>query len=201
MDLTVIAVLIGHLLLGIIFCFFGNRWLKIILGVYGFALGFLLANTVLPIFTSLSGTGLLLISIGAGITGAAFFVLLLYLGIFFIGFGGGMLLCLLGVSVLNLNVLNWYVYGTVLIICCLLGALTLSYRRIFVAVFTSFIGASALAQFVNQMDKGINVQALMVSDLEAVYDTYSSWLYLVVLGALFIAGLIVQLFITGKAKR
>ncbi len=201
MDITVIAILAGHLILGIIFCFFGNRWLKVILGIYGFTLGFMLANVLLPMFVSLDGTALLLVSIGAGIAAAAFFVMLLYLGIFFIGFGGGMLLCLLAVSVLSLNLLNWYVYGAVLLVCCLLGALTLGYRHVFVAVFTSFLGASALAQFIYQMVRGINLKSLLASDLQALYDTYSSVLYLAVLGALFFAGLIVQLAFTGKAKR
>ncbi|MFA5676508.1 MAG: DUF4203 domain-containing protein [Christensenellales bacterium] len=201
MELTVIAVLIGHLVLGIVFCFFGNRWLKIVLGVYGFALGFMLANALLPVFSSLGGTALLLASVGAGIAGAAFFVLLLYFGIFFIGFGGGMLLCLLAVSVLNLNIFNWYVYAAALFICCLLGALTLGYRHIFVAIFTSFIGASALAQFICQISTEINLQSLMATDLKAVYETYSSGLYLAALGGLFFAGLIVQLAVAGRAKR
>lgn len=200
MDVLTIAILFGHLLLGVVFCFFGNRWLKIILVVYGFAAGFMLCFTLLPIVTSLSDTLVLLISIGVGIVGAVVFVFLLYLGIFFIGFGGGLLLCLLAVSVFNLNILDWFVYVPIMIVCSLLGTLTLNNRRIFISVFTAFIGASALAQFINQLISGISLESLLLKTDQAIYATYSSTVYLVALAVLFVAGLVVQLTITSKKK-
>ncbi len=197
-QLIFILVLIIDLALGVVFCFFGNRWLKVILAIYGFAAGFLLANTLLPIFMSLGGTTLLLASLGAGVVGALLFVFLLYFGVFCIGFGGGLLLCLLLIDVLALNILSWYVYLPALVICCLLGALTLNYKRIFIAIFTSFIGASALAQFVDSIVGGIRTQSLVLYDPQATYSAYSSTVYLVALGVLFIGGLIVQL--SGKKR-
>lgn len=197
-QLISILLLVIDLGLGIVFCFFGNRWLKVILALYGFAAGFLLGNTLLPMFSSLSGTSLLLASLGAGAVGALLFVFVLYFGIFCIGFGGGLLLCLLLVDVLALNILSWYVYIPALIICCLLGALTLNHKRMFIAIFTAFIGASALAQFVDQIVGGIKTQSLVLYDPQATYSAYSSTVYLVALGVLFAGGLIVQL--TGKKR-
>lgn len=193
-----IIILIVDFGLGVLFCFFGNRSLKVILAIYGFVVGFLLANTLLPMFTTLGDTTLLLASLAAGAVGALLFVFLLYLGVFCIGFGGGLLVCLLLVNVLSLNILNWYVYIPVLIICCLLGSLTLNHRRIFIAIFTAFIGASALAQFVDQIVGGINAQSLVLYDPQATYSAYSSTVYLAALGVLFVAGLIVQM--TGKKR-
>lgn len=197
-QLISIIVLIVDLGLGVLFCFFGNRWLKVILAIYGFAAGFLLANTLLPMLTSFGDTTLLLASLGAGIVGALVFVFLLYVGVFCIGFGGGLLLCLLLVNVLALNLLSWYVYIPALVICCLMGALTLNNRRIFIAIFTSFIGASALAQFADQIIGGIKAQSLVLYDTQATYSAYSSTVYLVALAVLFVAGLIAQL--SGKKR-
>ena len=80
-----IVALVLYIIFGVIFCFFGNKWLKVILAVYGFILGFLLANTLLPMFTSLGGLEVLLISLGVGVVIALLFVLLLYAGLFFLG--------------------------------------------------------------------------------------------------------------------
>ena len=92
MQTLAIIILVVNLAVGVVFCFFGNRWLKVILGVFGFSAGFVLANTILPLISSMSDTGVLLVSVGAGAVGALLFILFLYFGIFFIGFGGGMLL-------------------------------------------------------------------------------------------------------------
>lgn len=200
MDTQTLAIimLIISLAVGVVFCFFGNRWLKVIVGVYGFILGFLLANTLLPLLTSWDGTIVLLVSLGAGAVGALLFIFFIYFGVFFIGFGGGMLLCLLLVDVLNLNLLDWYVYIPALLICCVLGALTLNQRRIFVSVFTAYIGASALAQFVDQIVNGVYFQSLVLYDRQTTYNAYNSSVYLIALAALFVAGLIVQLTVTSK---
>lgn len=197
-QLISIIILIVDLALGVLFCFFGNRWLKVILGIYGFAAGFLVANTVLPMFTSLGDTTLLLASLAAGVVGALLFIFLLYFGVFCIGFGAGVMLCMLIVDVLQLNILSWYVYIPALLLCCLLGALTLNNRRLFIAIFTSFIGASALAQFADQIIGGIRAQSLVLYDPQATYSAYSSVVYLVALGVLFAAGLVVQL--TGRKR-
>ncbi|MGI5848735.1 MAG: DUF4203 domain-containing protein [Christensenellales bacterium] len=196
---TAVLLLVVYFIIGVIFCFFGNRWLKIIVAIYGFAVGFLIANTLIHMLTTLSGIPSLLICIGAGIVGAALFVFFVYLGIFFIGFGGGVLLSILFADAFNLNVLDWYVYIPVLIISSVFGALTLNLRRIFVSIFTSFIGAFALAQVIYQLWGDIQPQALVLySDQQVMYGAYTSTVYLVSLAALFFIGLVVQLAITSK---
>ncbi len=202
MDMQVLSIimLIVNLAIGIVFCFFGNRWLKLILGVYGFAAGFVIGQTVLPLVASMGDTTVLLASLGAGAVGAVLFILLLYVGIFFIGFGGGLLLCLLLVQVLGLNLLDWYVYIPVLIISSVFGSLTLNQRRIFVSIFTAYIGASALAQFVDQLVNGVQLQSLVLYDSQAAHTAYTSTVYLIALAGFFLAGLIIQLMITGSKK-
>jgi len=203
MDMQALSIilLIVNLVIGVVFCFFGNRWLKVILGVYGFAVGFAVANAVLPIAaSSLSETVTVLISVGAGALGALLFILLMYVGIFFIGFSGGLLLCLLLAQVLKLNILDWYVYIPTLIIGSVLGSLTLNNRRIFISVFTAYIGASALAQVVDQIVSGVNLQSFVLYDAQAAYTAYTSTVYLIALAGFFLAGLIVQLMVTGNKK-
>ncbi len=202
MDMQALSIilLIVNLAVGVVFCFFGNRWLKVILGVYGFVVGFVIGNTVLPLVASMSDTAVLLASLGVGALGALIFILLLYVGIFFIGFGGGMLLCMLLVQVLGLNLLDWYVYIPVLIISCVLGSLTLNQRRIFVSIFTAYIGASALAQFVDQIMNGVKMQSFVLYDTQTTYQAYTSTVYLIALAGFFLAGLIIQLMVTGSKK-
>ena len=109
-----------------------------------------------------------------------------------------MALCMLLVQVLGLNLLDWYVYIPVLIISSIFGALTLNQRKIFVSVFTAYIGASMLAQFVDQIVNGVTVQSLVLYDTQTTYQAYTSTVFLVALAGFFLAGLIIQLMVTGK---
>lgn len=194
-----IIMLIISFAVGIVFCFFGNRWIKVIVAVYGFVVGFMLANTLVTMFTALGDIPIMFISIGAGIVGALLFILFFYLGIFFIGFGGGIMLCLLLADVFNLNLLDWYVYIPMIIVGCILGSLTLNKRRIFVSVFTAFIGASALAQVIYQLTSGTALTGLYY-DQQVTYGVYTSTIYLVSLAVLFLAGLVIQLAVTSKSR-
>lgn len=194
-----ILVLIGYILVGGVLCFFGSRWAKIIVAIYGFAAGFMLAYAMLPMITSLSDMLVLFISLGVGVVAALLFVLFFYVGIFFVGFGAGAALCLLLADVFSLNLYEWYIYIPALIICCVLGSLTLNNRRIFLSIFTAYIGASALAQAVYQISSDIQMPVLTFTDPEAV-TAYSSTVYLIALAVLFVAGLVVQLAVTSKKK-
>jgi hypothetical protein len=196
-----ILALCACLAAGIVFCFFGNRWLKVILAVYGFFVGFGVGHTLLTNLTALKGIELMLGSAGVGILVALLFVFLLYLGIFLIGFGGGVLLSLLIVDVLNLSVWDWYVYVAILVVGCILGTLTLNLRRIFVSIFTSFIGASMLALGIYRIATGDSTPILSIlKDQQVLHSAYSSVIYLVSLAALFFIGLIIQLTVTSRKK-
>lgn len=203
MDNQTVAIiaLVIYILVGVVFCFFGNKWLKIILAIYGFIAGFMLAYTLLPMFTSLDSIYVILISLGAGVVGALLFVLFLYAGLFFIGFGAGVLISLLLIDAFNLNLYEWYVYIPVIIIGCVLGSITLNNRRIFVSLFTSYIGASMLAISIYAIVNGINSSNLMLSgNLQSTGGLYTSWLYIIALAVLFAAGLVIQLTVTSKKK-
>ena len=203
MDNQTIAIiaLVVYILVGVVFCFFGNKWLKIILAIYGFIAGFMLAYTLLPMFTSLDSIYVILISLGVGLVGALLFVLLLYVGLFFIGFGAGVLISLLLIDAFNLNLFDWYVYIPVIIIGCVLGSITLNNRRIFVSLFTSYIGASMLAVSLYAIVNGISSDNLMLSGkLQQASGLYTSWLYIIALVLLFVAGLVIQLTVTSKKK-
>lgn len=196
-----ILALCACLAAGVVFCFFGNRWLKVILAVYGFIVGFGVAHTLLSNFTALKGIELILCSAGAGAVVALLFVFLLYLGIFLIGFGGGLLLSLLIVDVLGLSVWDWYVYVAILVVGCILGTLTLNMRRIFVSIFTSFIGASLLALGIYRIVTGDSTSILTVlKDQQVLHSAYTSSVYLISLAALFLIGLIIQLTVTSRKK-
>lgn len=184
---------------GVVFCFFGNRWLKVILAIYGFIVGFIVGQALLSSLTGLTGLELLLCSVGVGVVVGLLFVLLLYLGIFLIGFGGGVLLGLLIADIFSLNILDWYVYVAILVLGCILGALTLNLRRIFISIFTSFIGASLLALGVYHLTSGSTVKMIeYFKDTQVLHTAYISTVYLASLAALFFIGLAVQLLITSK---
>jgi len=186
---------------GIVFCFFGNRWLKIILAIYGFIAGFAAGYALFTTFTSLSGTELILCCLGAGALLAVLLVLLLYLGIFLIGFGGGAALGLLVADILSLNLWDPYVFIAILVLGCILGALTLNLRHIFISIFTSFIGASFLALGIYHLAAGGSAQILdYFRDTMKLHEAYTSTIYLASLAALFFVGLAVQLTITSKKK-
>lgn len=203
MDNQTIAIiaLIIYILVGAIFCFFGNKWLKVILAVYGFILGFLLANTLIPMFTSLGSLEAMLISLGIGVVVGLLFVLFFYAGIFFIGFGAGIMLCLLFIQVFDLNIYNWYIYIPTLIIASILGSITLNKRRIFVSLFTAFIGASMLAVAISSFFNGITYDTFMsYGNIDTLSNTYTSMPYLIAVVVLFVAGLVIQLTMTSRKK-
>jgi hypothetical protein len=201
MDTFEILALCVCLAAGVVFCFFGNRWLKVILAVYGFIVGFGVAHTILSNITALAGAELILCSVGAGIVMALLFVFLLYLGIFLIGFGGGLFLSLLIIDMLRLNVWDWYVYIAVLVIGCILGTLTLNMRRIFVSIFTSFIGASLIALGIYRITTGESAPILtMLRDQHVLHIAYTSTVYLISMAALFFIGLIIQLTVTSRKR-
>jgi hypothetical protein len=187
---------------GVIFCFLGNRWRRVAAAIYGAALGFLLGHILLPIFfPSLGNTEVLLCSAGAGVVFGLLFALWIYLGIFMIGFGGGALLCMLVVYLCNLPIWEWYVYVPAVIICSVIGALTLNIKRIFLSIFTSFIGAVLIALAINQVVVGGAFKIIrFFTTLSVLQEVFSSTVFLIALGAAFVVGLVIQLAVTARKK-
>ena len=188
---------------GIIFCFFGCRWRWAAAAIYGLAVGGVAGYFLTAVFLpSVGATERLLISAGAGVVLALLFSFFIHLGVFMIGFGGGMLLSLLVIEVFRLNVTDWFVYVPAVAAGCIFGVLTLNLKRIFLSVFTSFIGSTLLALVAYQLSYGGAIKIIeFFRKLDAVRDAYASSVFLVAFAVLFAAGIIIQIALTAKEKR
>jgi hypothetical protein len=182
---------------GLLACFAGYRIFRVVLGIYGFILGALLA-------TSIVGTEhtmwTIIASIGGGVVGALLLIAAYFVGVALIGAG-------LGAMAANLI---WAAIGgdphvLVVILLAIAGALAaLALQRYVIIGTTAFGGAQTVV---------VGVAALMGNRAAAeaaartVYSVYPlnpmpgtavDSLAALVLG---IAGLLVQLFITAKGRK
>lgn len=201
-NLLELIALIVCIAAGVIFCFLGNRWRRVAAAIYGFALGFVAGHILFPlILSSLTHTELLLCCAGAGVVIALLCALWIYFGIFMIGFGGGALLCLLIISLCGLNPLDWYVYGSAIVISCVIGALTLNVKRVFLSIFTAFIGAALLALAIQQIIAGGTYKVIeFFTKIDVLKGIFNSSTYLIALAILFAAGAVVQMALTSRKK-
>lgn len=122
---------------GLLSCFLGYRIFRVVLGIYGFILGALVATSVLaPVETSTT----LVVALGGGVAGALLLVFAYFVGVALVG-------AALGAVIVHLV---WgYVGGdphpVVVIVACVLGALgSLSLQRYVIVVGTAFGGAWTL---------------------------------------------------------
>ena len=185
------------LLGGLLACFAGYRIFRIVLGIYGFILGALIAtsivgteNTLWTILAALAGGG-----VGALVLIGAYFI-----GVALIGAGLGAMLA---------NVVWAWIGGEphvlVVVVLAILGALAaLALQRYVIIIATAFggaqtvvVGAAAL------MGEGAASEAAArtvysVYPLNPVPETALDQVATIVLGA---AGILVQLFITAKGRK
>lgn len=185
------------LLGGLLSCFAGYRVFRIVLGIYGFILGALLASSAMGTEQTLL---MVLASIAGGIVGALILIAAYFVGVALIGAG-------LGALVANLI---WAGFGSepgivpviVLSIAGALGALAL--QRYVIIVATAFGGAqTAVVGGAALMGNGAAVDVAARS----VYRVYpldplpaTKW-DLIAWLLLGLAGVIVQLTITAKGKK
>jgi hypothetical protein len=182
---------------GLLACFAGYRVFRVVLGIYGFILGALLA-------TSIVGTErtmwTIVASLGGGIVGALLLIAAYFVGVALIGAGIGAALA---------NVI-WAAIGgephiLVVIALAIAGALAaLALQRYVIIVATSFGGAQTVV---------VGAAALMGNPVAAeaaartVYSVYplnpmpGTVLDSVAALVLGIAGLLVQLFVTAKGRQ
>jgi hypothetical protein len=182
---------------GCLACFAGYRIFRVVLGIYGFILGVLLA-------TSIVGTENTLWTIGAALIGGALGALVLIAAYFI-----GVALIGAGLGAMAANVL-WAAMGRephalVVIVLSIAGALAaLALQRYVIIIATGFggaqtivVGAAAL------MGSRAAAQAAArtvysVYPLNPVADTAMDQLATLVIGA---AGILVQLFVTAKGRK
>lgn len=182
---------------GLLACFAGYRVFRVVLGIYGFILGALLA-------TSIVGTEhtmwTIVASIGGGLAGALLLIAAYFVGVALIGAGLGAMLA---------NVI-WAAIGGephvfVVIALAIAGALAaLALQRYVIIFATAFggaqtvvVGAAALLGNRAAADAAVRT-VYSVYPLNPMPATSMDAIAALVLG---IVGVIVQLFITAKGKK
>jgi hypothetical protein len=168
--------------LGALFCFFGYRLFKIVLGIAGFIWGgFLVAGIVFNFTHSI------LVTVIAGLAGGIIFallaVLLYYVGIFILGtyLGGAVGFFILALFGLAIPV--WLV----LILAVVGGILALIFQKFMIVLATSFVGSWAVV---------IGISYLVPKSSTGIYPIIAlvSW---IVLGLI---GMIIQYRLTARKQ-
>ena len=179
-----LAICLG-IFFGFIHCFFGYRIFKIMLGLTGFALGFILAIAA-GYTISNDDMVVLVIGIVGGLIGAGLLVVLYMIGVFVIGALLGGLIASFASGFLLANPEP----AIVLISAILSGVLALFFQKLMIILSTSFSGAwgvvVGISFFVIKDFKFTNLEFLIQSGQTQLVAMTASW---VVLG---LTGLIVQ---------
>lgn len=182
---------------GLLACFAGYRVFRVVLGIYGFILGALLASSAVGTDDTL---WMILAAVLGGLIGALILVLAYFLGVALIG---------AGVGALAANMI-WTALGrephvAVVVIFAVVGALAaLALQRYVIIAATSFGGAwTAMVGALALMGDRTAAEAASRS-VWLAYPLHPApgeqWVMFAWL-ALGTAGMIVQLTVTGRAKR
>ncbi len=187
---------------GIMFCFFGYKYLRKLLFVLGFLIGALVTYIIVaPLMTTLLA---ILVSVAAGVVVGLLMFFLYVLGIFVTGacFGGGLALVVCGLC-------GWSVaYVGVIVAMCvaaiLFGVLAVIFRRALMIISTSFTGASAIVMYLGYVVFGFSrsvTLSTLTGAVESFYAAHSTWMIIATL-AFTVAGCLIQFFTAPKtAKR
>ena len=182
---------------GLLACFAGYRIFRVVLAIYGFILGALLASSIMPAEQTL---WMIVTWIGGGIVGAVILLLAYFVGVALIGAGIGAFLAHVGAAALGVEPYVW-----VVILLSIAGALAaLALQRYVIIVATAFGGAqTAVVGAAALMGDPAAVEAATrsvyrVYPLDPIPNTYwDAWLSL----ALGLAGLIVQFTVTARGRK
>lgn len=183
---------------GALACFAGYRLLRIVLGIYGFLLGAMLASSVMGISNTV---GMVVAAIVGGLVGAAILIFAYFVGVALVGAGLGALVVHVG----------WNQAATadppalLVILFAVVGALgAMLLQRYVIVVGTSFGGAWTMivGGFALAGDRGA-ARALSSGEVWILYPLMPApgqrWAPVawVVLG---LVGTVVQLGVTGKKR-
>lgn len=138
--------LIVQVVLAILYCFWGYRFMRTLIGVYGFLIGSLLC-LVISLACGASITLAIILSIVAGLVIGGIAFSLYSVGIFFVGAFWGLSLSSFVLSFASVS--SDSVLGIIITVltALVLGILALKLRRPFLIVSTSFSGGSNLAMY------------------------------------------------------
>jgi hypothetical protein len=178
-------------------CFAGYRLFRIVLAVFGFILGAMLASSVMGISNT---TGMVIAALVGGLVGAAILLFAYFVGIAIVGAGVGALLAHFG----------WEFVGSgdppvvAVIGLAILGAVGAMFvQRHVIIVTTAFVGAWTIIVGIlaSVGDRG-SLAAKSATSVWILYPTSApgyGWLPFV-WAALGLAGTAIQLAITGKKR-
>lgn len=182
---------------GAMACFAGYRLFRLVLGVYGFILGALLASSM----AGASGTWMV---VAAAIAGGAVGALVLFAGYFV-----GVALVGAGFGALAVNV-AWKPFGgephwaAVLVAAAVCAVVAMQFQRYVIIMATAFGGSWTMLIGAAALMSGPGARAASAaSDVFVVYPTYTGpngmWVY-VAWVAIALTGTYVQLHTAGGAK-
>lgn len=135
-----VLVALAAIILGIINCFFGYRFFRFMLGVYGFLLGFGLGAALAQNLAEGNTIVLVVAGLIAGIIGALIMVFLYFVGVFIVGAVAGILLA----NALG-SAFGWDTPLLVAVIVgILVGIVALVLQRVVLILATAFSGAWAV---------------------------------------------------------
>lgn len=182
---------------GVVSCFFGYRLFRIVLALFGFIFGALLASSLMP---GSNSTAMLIAAGVGGLVGAAILFMAYFIGVALLG-------ALLGATVANLvfAASNHLPNVLVVVLCAIAGAAAANYlQRWFIIVGTAFGGAwTMLVGLLAVLGDKKAMAAAATGDVWVVYPLNpapgQAWVFWAwtVLG---IAGMAVQLGWTGGEK-
>lgn len=182
---------------GLLACFAGYRIFRVVLAIYGFILGALLASSFMPAEQTL---WMVLTWIGGGLLGALILVLAYFVGVALIGAGVGALVAHVVSAAFGVEPNIW-----VVIALSIAGALAaLALQRYVIIVATSFggaqttvIGGAALLGDAAALEAATRT-VYRVYPLDPMPNSYvDAWIVL----ALGFTGLVVQLAVTARGRR
>lgn len=188
------AILLGG---GTLACFFGYRLFRLVLGIYGFVLGALIATSVMaPTETTMTW----IVAVGGGLAGALILILAYFIGVAFAGAALAALLVHLG----------WTQFGgdphpLAIIAACVAGALiSLALQRMVIVFGTAYGGAwTCLVGALTLMGRRGADGAATTGEMWMTYPLNpapgETWVPIAWL-ALGTLGLLLQLTWTGRAK-
>jgi hypothetical protein len=183
---------------GLLSCFAGYRVFRIVLGIYGFILGALIASSVMGTEQT---AWMILAAVAGGLIGALILIAAYFVGVALIGAGIGALAAnAVGAA------LGREPHVFLVILLAVVGALgALALQRYVIIVATAFGGAwTAIVGGLTLAGDRIAARAAARNDVWLAYPMNPApgqrWVVIVWL-ALGIAGLIVQLGFTAKSKK
>ena len=189
---------IGLVLGGAVACLAGYRWFRIVLAIYGFIAGSMLASSTLG---SSNTTGMLVAAILGGIVGAAILFFAYFVGIALVGAGLGVLVVHTAWARLSPVDPPWVI---VLLFAALGAVVALVLQRYVIIVSTAFGGAWTIIIGALALVGDHGAARAMSSDVWILYPTSTRpgaiWVPIawVVIG---LVGTGVQLGLTGARRR